>query len=201
MLRKNESASSINAATSSVNRRTFAARLAILVPSLSLGGSALASSKSSPALPAAEEITHSGDAIHQEVTFNASPARLYDVLTDAKQFDKVIQLSAAMKSMAITSKPSTISREPGGAFSLFGGYITGRQIELVPAQRIVQAWRSASWEPGAYSIARFELSAQNSGAKLVFDHSGFPAGQADHLLAGWNGNYWEPLAKVLSESK
>ena len=45
----------------------------------------------------------------------------------------------------------------GGAFTTFGKLIEGRNIELVPNQRIVQAWRPASWEPGLYSIVRFEL--------------------------------------------
>lgn len=63
---------------------------------------------------------------------------------------------------------------PEGAFSLFGDYITGRRVELVTNQRIVQAWRAGSWAPGIYSIARFELAEQDSATKLVFDHTGFP---------------------------
>ena len=62
-------------------------------------------------------------------------------LTDAKQFDGVAKLSAAMKAMSGSSTPSAISAVAGGTFALFGGYITGRQIELVPNARIVQVWR------------------------------------------------------------
>jgi Activator of Hsp90 ATPase homolog 1-like protein len=54
-----------------------------------------------------------------------------------------------------------------------------------------------SWEPGIYSIARFELVEQGSGTKIVFDHTGFPKGKAEHLAEGWKINYWEPLEKVL----
>jgi activator of HSP90 ATPase len=50
----------------------------------------------------------------------------------------------------------------GGAFTLFGGYITGRHVELVPNDRIVQAWRTGGWAPGVYSIAKFELVEQGS---------------------------------------
>jgi hypothetical protein len=46
----------------------------------------------------------------------------------------------------------------GGAFTLFGGHITGRHIELVPDQRIVQAWRVVDWIPVVYSIVKFELT-------------------------------------------
>jgi uncharacterized protein YndB with AHSA1/START domain len=185
------------------SRRQFSARVATLLSGFGIVGTALASSPRafSTEFPAPEEISHSAEAIHQEVTFNAPPARVYEALTDAKQFNKVVQLSAAVKSMAVGSKPVEMSREPGSAFSAFGGYLSGRQIELVSNQRIVQAWRAGGWSPGIYSIVRFELSAQGSGTKLVFDHTGFPQGDAVHLLAGWNGNYWEPLAKFLAQSQ
>lgn len=143
-------------------------------------------------------ISHACAAIHQEVVFKASPKRVYEALTDAKQFNKVILQSAAVKSGAkLGDKPTEISREAGGAFTLYGGYITGRQIELVPNQRIVQAWRTGGWDPGIYSIARFELTAQGSDTKLVFDHTGFPESLAEHLATGWKINYWEPLGKYL----
>jgi activator of HSP90 ATPase len=42
-----------------------------------------------------------------------------------------------------------------GAYSLFGDWLEGRQVELVPDQRISQAWRFTDWEPGVYSMVRF----------------------------------------------
>jgi activator of HSP90 ATPase len=145
-----------------------------------------------------EEVSHTAESIHQEPVFKASRKRVYEALTDAKQFDKVIQLSAAVKSgMAKAPNLPEISREAGGVFSLFGGYISGRQIELLMNERIVQAWRVGAWDPGAYSIARFELVEQGSGTKIVFDHTGFPKADGEHLAAGWRMNYWEPLEKFL----
>jgi uncharacterized protein YndB with AHSA1/START domain len=148
---------------------------------------------------AEEEISHSAESIHQEPVFKASRKRVYEALTDAKQFDKVVHLSAAMKSgMPPDAAPTQISREAGGAFALFGGYVTGRQIELVPSERIVQVWRAGGWDPGAYSIAKFALVEQGAGTKIMFDHTGFPRGDAEHLAAGWKMNYWEPLEKFLA---
>jgi activator of HSP90 ATPase len=69
---------------------------------------------------------------------------------------------------------------------------------LVPNQRIVQAWRPASWDQGIYSIAKFEIKPQTSGCMIVFDHTGFPEGKYDGLFSGWNGHYWGPLAKFLT---
>ena len=144
----------------------------------------------------AEDEIRSAESIHQEPFFKASRKRVYEALTDAKQFDKVIQLSAAKMSMG--GKPTEIVSKEGGTFAIFGGYITGRQIELVPNQRIVQVWRVGSWDPGAYSIAKFELKEQGSGTKIIFDHTGFPKGLGQHLAAGWKANYWEPLEKFLT---
>ena len=160
------------------------------------GGLSLGSAMSWAA--AEEEISHAAESIHQEPVFKASRKRVYEALTDAKQFDKVAQLSAAMKSgMAPGAKPTEIGREAGGAFELFGGYVTGRHLELVPNERIVQAWRAGGWDPGDYSIAKFQLVEQGAGTKIVFDHAGFPKGKAEHLAEGWKINYWEPLEKFL----
>jgi len=155
---------------------------------------------SSTAVWAAAEdgISHTADAIHQEPVFSASPKRVYEALTDAKQFTRVVQLSGALQAMHLPDQPAQISREAGGAFALFGGFITGRHVELVPNVRIVQAWRAGDWPVGIYSIARFELVEQSSGSKIVFDHTGFPKGEAESLASGWKAHYWEPLAKFLA---
>jgi hypothetical protein len=105
----------------------------------------------SPDARAAEDdaVSHSAESIHQEVIFKASKKRIYDALTDAKQFEQAVHLSDAMKTrMPPNAPPTRISAEPGGTFSTFGGLIVGMQIELVPNERIVQAWRPAYWKPG-----------------------------------------------------
>ena len=146
-----------------------------------------------------QEVSHSCETIHQTVVFKTSRKRVYEALIDEKVFDKVVKSSEAMQSgMSLGKNPTQISREVGGTFALFGGYILGRHIELVPEERIVQAWRVASWEAGVYSIARFVLSDEAGNAKLVFDHTGFPNGQGAHLASGWKGNYWAPMEKVLA---
>jgi activator of HSP90 ATPase len=142
-------------------------------------------------------LSHSAEAIHQEIVFKTTPQRIYEALIDAKQFQQLEIVGGEIKMADIQASPAQISREPGGAFSLFGAYIVGRQLELVPNQRIVQAWREVSWDQGIFSIARFELKPQGSATKLIFDHTGFPAGAGDHLAIGWNAHYWEPMQKYL----
>jgi activator of HSP90 ATPase len=148
---------------------------------------------------AEDGISHAAESIHQEPLFPASRKRVYEALTVTSLFDKIVKLSGAMQSgMALGKKPTAISRQVGGAFSLFGGHIVGRHIELEPSQRIVQAWRVVDWNPGVYSIVKFELVEQGANTKILFDHTGFPVGGAQHLAEGWTANYWEPLRKHLS---
>jgi activator of HSP90 ATPase len=125
--------------------------------------------------------------IHQEIMFSAAPQRVYDVLLDARQFSELTGGAGA-----------AIDAQVGGAFSCFGGMITGRNIELQAGRRIVQAWRVGNWPEGVYSIVHFELTAIGAGSKLTFSHSGFPDGTREHLDAGWHRMYWEPLAKYLA---
>jgi activator of HSP90 ATPase len=181
-------------------RRDFSVRLATFFSGLGVAGIASGSTGSpqTSRFAGGEEISRTAESIHQEAVFKASRKRVYEALTDAKQFDKVIQLSGVMQSMHLGDKPAEISREVGGAFTLFGGYITGRHVELVPNERIVQAWRTGGWDPGVYSIAKFDLVEQGSGTKIVFDHTGFPKGEAEVLASGWKAHYWEPLEKLLA---
>ncbi|HTA23986.1 MAG TPA: SRPBCC family protein [Terriglobales bacterium] len=123
--------------------------------------------------------------LHQEVDFKATPHRIYTILLDSKQFS------------AFSTEPATISPEVGGAFSMFGARIVGRNIELVSDQRIVQAWRPAYWEPGVYSLVKFEFKAQGPQTHVVLDHTGFPEGDFASLSSGWKEHYWERLAKYL----
>ena len=145
-----------------------------------------------------QEIFHTAESIHLEPVFNASRQRVYDALTLTQQFDQVVRLSAAVQSgMNLGKAPTEISRMEGGTFTLFGGHIVGRHVELVANERIVQAWRVVDWPRGVYSMVKFELVEQGRGTQIIFDHTGFPNGQAEHLAEGWKSNYWEPLQKFL----
>ncbi|HEX4475926.1 MAG TPA: SRPBCC domain-containing protein [Polyangiaceae bacterium] len=122
--------------------------------------------------------------IHQEVNLKCSPTHVYAALVDTEKFAE------------ITGAPASGDGADGASFSAFGGYVVGRNIELVSGKRVVQAWRAKTWPEGVYSIARFELHPAGSGTKVVFDHDAFPADMKDHLAAGWQSNYWDNLAKI-----
>jgi len=124
--------------------------------------------------------------IHYELDFKSSPQRFYDAIVEQKQF------------AAFTGMPATIDATAGGPFSMFGGLVVGRNVELVPNQRIVQAWRlSKEFPEGTYSLVKFELKTEDGGTRIVLDHTGFPEGHFEHLDIGWHSHYWDPLRKFL----
>ncbi len=153
---------------------------------------ALAALAASAAVPSAVRaaagapgLAHDAEAIHQEIHFFTKRQRIYAALTTASQFDAIVRLGAAARSGKIEAVPAEIPTQAGGAFKIFGGFISGRNIELVADKRLVQAWREASWETGAYSLVRLELRDEDAGTRLIFDHTGFPRGAGSHLsIAG-----------------
>jgi activator of HSP90 ATPase len=126
--------------------------------------------------------------LHQEVDFKTTPQRIYAALLSSKDF------------AAFTGAAAEIDPKPGGAFSLFGGAVVGRNVELIPNQRIVQAWRVvADFPDGVYTMVKFELKPRNSETSVVLDQAGFAEGDFDHLSAGWHSHYWEPLKVYLAK--
>ncbi len=168
-------------------RRQVIAGSALALGSLAAGSSVWAKAqqpvKEAPSSAAANQ---NRTALHQEVDFKASPQRIYEVLLDSRQFAACTGMSAA------------IDPKAGGAFSTFGGLIVGRNVELLPNQRIVQAWRPTHWDPGVYSIVKFELKSRDSETTVVLDHTGFPESDYDGLNSGWKPRYWDPLKRFLA---
>jgi len=127
--------------------------------------------------------------LHQEVDLPVAPDHIYHLLLDSKEFTD------------LTGMPAEIDPVAGGAFSLFGKIIYGRNIELIPNQLVIQAWGDKGWGAGVYSIAHFELRKQGSATRVVLDHTGFPEGNYDHLYDGWKGHYWDPMRKRFAEAR
>jgi len=128
--------------------------------------------------------------IHQVVTLKAAPLRVYRALMSSKEHE------------AFTANgKATISPKAGGAFSAHGGYVSGRNIELLPGKRIVQAWRVKGMPESVYSIVRFEFKKIRGGTRLIFDQTGLPPEHVGHLSSGWKARYWKPLKAYLEKRR
>jgi activator of HSP90 ATPase len=121
--------------------------------------------------------------IHQQATIPADPRRVYQVLADAEALS------------ALSGMGGKVAWTEGEEFAAFDGNVTGRQIELVPGTRIVQAWRFPRWEPGQYSLVTFTLTAVDGGTHLAIDQHGEPDDWHDHIAANWPTFYLTPLTE------
>ncbi|HVX34394.1 MAG TPA: SRPBCC domain-containing protein [Solirubrobacterales bacterium] len=131
--------------------------------------------------------------IHHEAIIGAAPAEVYAVLTDGERFG------------AATGMPARIGAGEGEAFSLFGGRVEGRIVELVPGERVVQAWRFGGehpepWDAGVYSIVRFSLAPLAGGTRFVIDHDGIPAAAEERIEVGYPTFYRDPLVRYFDAS-
>ncbi len=129
--------------------------------------------------------------IHQAALIDTTPLRVYAFLTDGGMF------------AAATGMAARIEARPGTTFSLFDGRVEGRQVELVPAERVVQAWRFGDahpdvWDPGVYSIVRFTLTAEGDRTRFVVDHDAIPAAWREHIETGYPVFYQEPKTRYFA---
>ncbi len=119
--------------------------------------------------------------ITQQALIAAEPAEVYAVLADADALS------------ALSGMSGVPGRSAGEEFSAFDGNVTGRQIELVPGQRLVQAWRFPQFASGTYSMVSFTLTAEAGGTRLVIEQHGEPDDWHDHIDANWPTFYLTPL--------
>jgi len=125
--------------------------------------------------------------IQQTVTFKAAPHAVYEALMDSA------------KHAAFTGEAADISREVGGAFSAYGGYIRGKNLKLIPDKEIVQSWRAVDWPEGHFSTITFILLPIPGGTRLNFTHIDVPDGTEEEFAQGWIDNYWTPMKKLLEK--
>ena len=128
--------------------------------------------------------------IKQTEHFEASPAEIYDAIMDSK------------KHAQFTGAAAKIENKVGGNFSAHGGYITGKNLELVPGKKIVQSWHAEEdhWPDDYFSKITFDLKQdKKGGTTLNFTHEGVPVEHADSIEDGWVTYYWEPLKEMFEK--
>jgi len=121
--------------------------------------------------------------IHQIVEFNAAPTSVYEMMMDETLHSD------------LSGGHVTMSKEINGEFSVFEGYCTGHNIELIPGEKIVQAWhfQEDGWPDDHYSTCTFIFKPSTAGCLLDFTQTRIPEHKTEALAQGWKTYYWEPL--------
>jgi activator of HSP90 ATPase len=120
--------------------------------------------------------------ITQKVVFkNTTPKALYSFYMDAK------------KHTMIASSPCIISAKEGAKYSVHGGYIKGKNLQLVKDKLIVQTWRAQGWEKNDVD-STFIIHLEPKGKDVVLQaiHANVPDKHVESVKKGWIGHYWNP---------
>jgi uncharacterized protein YndB with AHSA1/START domain len=121
-------------------------------------------------------------------TIPASPEEIYDAWLDSLGHSEM------------TGSPATMSDQVGAEVSAWEGYITGRNLELVPGERIVQSWRTSEFsDEHEDSVITLVLEPVEGGTLLTLEHSNVPDEQKSYEEGGWESNYFEPMTVYFSE--
>lgn len=113
--------------------------------------------------------------------FPASPEQLYTAWLDSAQHS------------AMTGGAAEVSDQPGAAFTAWDGYIHGRNLELEPGRRIVQAWRTTEFAPDEPD-SRLEILFEpvEGGTRLTLRHTELPE-HGMQYKQGWVEAYFDPI--------
>lgn len=115
----------------------------------------------------------------------ASPQQIYDAWLDGHGH-------AAMTG----GQPARISAKIGADFTVWDGYITGRNLTLEPGRRIVQSWRTTKFaKADADSQIEVLLEPVAGGTKVTVHHSNVPDGHTSYRDGGWQNSYFEPMKR------
>jgi uncharacterized protein YndB with AHSA1/START domain len=102
----------------------------------------------------------------------------------------------------MTGSEAVMSDAVGAEVAAWDGYISGRNLELVPGERIVQSWRTTAFdEEHEDSIVTVTLEEVEDGTLLTLVHSQVPDGQTSYQEGGWEKHYFEPMKAYFAERK
>ena len=100
---------------------------------------------------------------------------------------------------AMTAADSAVaSQEIGASHQAHGNYISGKNIELVPNQKIVQSWRTVEFAADDEdSLIEVSLEEEGRYTKITLRHSNLPE-NGGHYEQGWIDHYFTPMQDYFS---
>ena len=100
----------------------------------------------------------------------------------------------------MTGGKASMSDEVDAEVSAWDGYITGRNLELIPGERIVQSWRTTQFaDEHEDSIITLTFEEGDDGTVITLVHSNVPEEQTSYELGGWEQRYFEPMRSYFAD--
>src|SRR5687767_12169913 len=124
--------------------------------------------------------------IQQTYEINGTPSQVFDALTNPETFQKW------------SRAPAKIDDQVGTEFSIFGGNIVGKNLEVIPNQKLVQDWTAAEVEV-SHSKVTFTLVPTGGSTNVELLHEGVPEAALETISQGWNAHYLGKIQKMFTE--
>ena len=99
----------------------------------------------------------------------------------------------------MTGGKAIVSDKVDGTFSAWDGYIEGKNIELIPFNKIVQLWRTAEFKENEIdSTIELTLEETNGSTLITLVHSNLSEA-GEQYIEGWKDNYFTPMAMYFNK--
>ena len=123
--------------------------------------------------------------LKQTYHIHAPLEKVWQALVDPKEID------------AWGGGPVKMDEKVGTKFSLWGGEIHGKNIEVTPKKKLVQEWFGGKWDEP--SIATFYLSMQDGKTTIDFLQTNIPDNEVEDIADGWKKYYLGPLRSFVEK--
>jgi uncharacterized protein YndB with AHSA1/START domain len=123
-------------------------------------------------------------------TIPATPEEIYQAWLDSLAHSEM------------TGGEASMSDQIDAEVSAWDGYISGRNLALIPSERIVQSWRTSEFgDEHEDSVVTVVLEQVGDDTLLTLEHSNVPDEHRSYEEGGWQSNYFEPMVAYFSERR
>lgn len=122
------------------------------------------------------------ESITVSAAFNVSRQKLYRAWLNSQ------------KHTEFTGSAAKTSSRKDGKFEAWEGYISGKNLELLPFERILQSWRTTEFNKNdPDSLVEVIFEEKNGKTIVTINHSNIPKGQGKGYKKGWIEFYFKPM--------
>lgn len=120
--------------------------------------------------------------IKRYYTFNAEPKDIFNALTNKRMIEIWTGETAEMEPVS------------GTEFSLWGGSITGVNLEIEENKKIVQQWFFGEDKEG--SVVTIKIHPHKKGTSVELLHTNIPDEAFENISDGWDEDYFGSLNEL-----
>eukprot|EP01128_Nolandella_sp_AFSM9_P012914 TRINITY_DN975_c1_g1_i1.p1 TRINITY_DN975_c1_g1~~TRINITY_DN975_c1_g1_i1.p1 ORF type:complete len:369 (-),score=99.87 TRINITY_DN975_c1_g1_i1:111-1136(-) len=117
----------------------------------------------------------------QSVKFGISPGEMYETFADQNRVS------------GFTGSPAKVGKAVGEDYSILGGVVTGKMLEVTPRSKLAWTWRHESWDPETFSQVTVTFKAEGGKALVIVNQTGIPEDDFQRTRDGWEQFFWKRI--------